>query len=119
MKIKTTAKATKKAPVNKRTTKAKGRSLAAGRLSRSKRSAGAVTTGTTDATPPRHTSKKAMIEALVRRTEGAVTADLMAATGWQEHSVRAALTGLRKAGHAISRDRNDSGTTRYRLAGAV
>ena len=29
----------------------------------------------------------------------------MAATGWQEHSIRAALTGLRKAGHVIARER--------------
>jgi DNA-binding transcriptional regulator PaaX len=60
-----------------------------------------------------------MIEALVRREGGAVIADLTAATGWQEHSVRAALTGLRKAGHTISRDRDADGTMRYRVAGAV
>jgi len=69
--------------------------------------------------PPRPTRKKAMIEALVRREGGAVIADLTAATGWQEHSIRAALTGLRKAGHTISRDRDADGTMRYRVAGAV
>ena len=29
--------------------------------------------------------------------------DLQDATGWQPHSARAALSGLRKAGHAIER----------------
>ena len=66
----------------------------------------------------RRTSKKATIEALVRRTEGAAIAELVAATGWQEHSIRAALTGLRKAGHAIARERIDDSATRYRIAGA-
>jgi hypothetical protein len=45
-------------------------------------------------------------------------ADLIAATGWQEHSIRAAFTGLRKAAHAIARERDDGGT-RYRIAGAA
>ena len=63
-------------------------------------------------------NKKATIEALMRRPEGTAVAELMAATGWQEHSIRAALTGLRKAGCTITRDRND-GPTRYRIVGAV
>jgi DNA-binding transcriptional regulator PaaX len=42
----------------------------------------------------------------------------MAATGWQEHSIRAALTGLRKAGRTVTRERNDDGT-RYRIVGAA
>ena len=53
------------------------------------------------------------------RREGAVIAELIAATGWQEHSIRAALTGLRKAGHTIARVRDDSGVTRYRIGGAA
>ncbi len=64
------------------------------------------------------TSKKARIEALMRRPEGTAIADLMAATGWQEHSIRAALTGLRKAGCTIARHQ-DNGLTRYRIVGAV
>ncbi len=64
-------------------------------------------------------SKKATIEALVARREGAVIEELIAATGWQEHSIRAALTGLRKAGHTIARVRDDSGVARYRIGGAA
>ena len=90
-----------------------------GRLSRTGRVPASAMADMSDATQtnaPRHTSKKATIEALVRRQEGAAIADLMAATSWQEHSIRAALTGLRKAGHTISRVRDASGATRYRIA---
>lgn len=38
-------------------------------------------------------------------------------TGWQPHSVRAALTGLRKKGHIIERSKNAKGVTVYGLAG--
>lgn len=54
----------------------------------------------------------------MRRPEGTAITELMAATGWQQHSIRSALTGLRKAGYTITRDRND-GLTRYRIVGAV
>ena len=43
----------------------------------------------------------------------------MAATGWQEHSIRAALTGLRKTGHTIARERDDGSATYYRIAEVV
>jgi len=38
-------------------------------------------------------------------------------TGWQAHSVRAALTGLRKVGHVIKRtdDERKAGKTVYRI----
>jgi len=38
----------------------------------------------------------------------------VAATGWLPHTTRAALTGLRKKGHAIARDRVE-GVTRYAI----
>jgi hypothetical protein len=44
-------------------------------------------------TSPRRLSKQATIEALVRRNQGAAILELMATTGWQSHSVRAALRG--------------------------
>ena len=59
-----------------------------------------------------------LIENLVRRAEGATLADLVAATGWQQHSVRAVLSGLRKAGHNLLRDRNAEGESRYRIGEA-
>ena len=118
MKSKTTAKTTKKTRASKAAAKVKRRSVPQGRLSRTGRPPAASTTDTPNVPPAndqRSTSKKATIEALVRRKGGAAIADLMAATGWQEHSIRAALTGLRKTGHTISREKDDGGTTRYRI----
>ena len=63
-------------------------------------------------------TKKAIVAALLGRTEGASIEELTTATGWQAHSVRAALTGLRKAGQEVARSQDDTSTTRYRLTGA-
>ena len=47
-------------------------------------------------------SKLEQIVALLSRPEGASLAELVAATGWQAHSVRGALAGsLKRKGHAI------------------
>lgn len=51
---------------------------------------------------PRRT-KAALIRDLLARPDGATTASLMEATGWQAHTVRAALSGLRKSGVEITR----------------
>jgi hypothetical protein len=67
------------------------------------------------ATPARP-SKKAAILNLLQRPNGAAISDLTAATGWQVHSVRAALTGLRKEGRDLVRSRDAAGMTHYRLA---
>jgi hypothetical protein len=53
---------------------------------------------------------------LLQRPDGAAISDLIAATGWQVHSVRAALTGLRKEGKELVRDKDAAGITHYRLA---
>jgi len=53
--------------------------------------------------PPARTTKAALLLTLLQRPEGAVTAELTEATGWLPHTVRAALTGLRKKGHPIER----------------
>jgi len=47
---------------------------------------------------------------LLKRTKGATVAEIMNSTGWQAHSVRAALTGLRKKGMTV--ERTDTGTYR-------
>ncbi len=65
-------------------------------------------------------AKPAKIETickLLRRPNGASIAQLQKATGWKSHSIRAALTGLRKKGHNIERDKDTKGVTRYRIAG--
>ncbi len=59
-------------------------------------------------------TKQAAILNLLRRAEGASIGDLTSATGWQAHSVRAALTGLRKRGQDIERS-VESGASRYRI----
>ena len=67
----------------------------------------------TDVARPR-TTKVSTVLALLKRDGGATLPDLIAATGWLPHTTRAALTGLRKKGHAIERTRRDE-VTCYRM----
>lgn len=62
-------------------------------------------------------TKGAAIVKLLRRKAGATLPDLMAASGWQAHSVRGFLSGTlrKKHGLIIASDRPD-GTRRYRIA---
>lgn len=68
--------------------------------------------------PPAKTSTKTpskldQVEALLRANTGASIAEIMAATGWQQHSVRGAIAGaLKKRGLVITSDKVD-GTRRY------
>jgi len=55
------------------------------------------------ATPERRPRKREIVLALLTRPAGASTAELMAATEWQAHTVRAALSTLRKDGEVITR----------------
>lgn len=64
-------------------------------------------------------SKKETLIKLLTRQSGATIAQMQKATGWQAHSIRAALTGLRKAGHQVSRDSNAKGLAVYRLSAQV
>lgn len=59
-------------------------------------------------------TKITRVLALMGRDQGATLDELTAATDWQPHSARAALTGLRKKGHAIDRSKRD-GVTCYRI----
>ncbi|MDP4026656.1 DUF3489 domain-containing protein [Methylobacterium sp. NEAU 140] len=63
---------------------------------------------------PRSWTKIARVLALLRRPEGVDLAALVAATGWLPHTARAALTGLRRKGHAMAACRED-GRTVYRI----
>ena len=65
---------------------------------------GIETPAPSDAKPPRQT-KAAVVLALLEREEGATLDELIAATNWLPHTTRAALTGLRKKGHAIDRSK--------------
>ncbi len=67
---------------------------------------------------PARPTKAAAVLALLRRDEGATLAELVEATGWLPHTTRAALTGLRKKGHAIQRDKRGNASC-YHLAEAA
>lgn len=62
--------------------------------------------------------KIAIVVGLLRREQGATLTELIDATGWLPHTTRAALTGLRKKGHAIDRATRD-GATCYSIAAAA
>ena len=66
---------------------------------------------------PAKPTKTATILKLLRRPKGASIAELKKAVGWKDHSIRAALTGLRKKGHDVVRDKSDAGISRYRVCG--
>ncbi len=63
-------------------------------------------------------TKTGTILKLLHRPKGASIAELQKATGWKPHSVRAALTGLRKKGDKIERTKNAKGTTVYSITKA-
>jgi hypothetical protein len=56
---------------------------------------------------PRVGTKIAEVVALLAGDRGATVHELAAATGWLPHTTRAALTGLRKRGYAVTLDRSD------------
>ena len=64
---------------------------------------------------PRKGTKQALVIGLLERKTGATIDEMIKATGWQAHSVRAALTGLRKRGIEVARERKD-GITTYRAS---
>ena len=63
---------------------------------------------------PRPT-KTAIVNKLLSRPRGASLGDITAATGWQAHSIRAFLTGLRKKGIVLEREQRRDGATGYRI----
>ena len=63
----------------------------------------------------RKTTKTDKVVALLKRQQGASLEELAKATGWLPHTTRAAMTGLRKKGHAIERTKVD-GVSRYAIA---
>ncbi len=60
-------------------------------------------------------TKQARLVELLAADGGATISALTAALAWQPHSVRAAITGLRKRGYRVERQLED-GTSRYRIA---
>lgn len=64
---------------------------------------------------PEPATKIAQVIALLQSPNGASLEEMATATGWLPHTMRAALTGLRKKGHAIAKT-SVEGTTRYTIA---
>jgi hypothetical protein len=89
----------------------------------SKKNVGPTAASTSEEAPkprvaPRQGTKQALVCELLSRETGASLEELIAATGWLPHTTRAALTGLRKRGCTLTKEKVE-GITRYRLtAGA-
>ncbi|WP_255554568.1 DUF3489 domain-containing protein [Sphingomicrobium clamense] len=62
---------------------------------------------------PKKVTKRDKLAALLVREEGATIVQMTKATSWLPHTVRAAMTGLRKQGYAIDSDKVD-GLRTYR-----
>lgn len=71
--------------------------------------------GTASTAEPR-TTKASIVEALLRGEGGAALDDMCSATGWQPHTCRAFLTGLRKKGHSVSKTKGDDSVTRWSVS---
>ena len=71
-----------------------------------------------DDAAPREGSKLAAVVGMLRRNNGATLGDLTAATGWLPHTTRAAITGLRKRGYSVIRERNEDRGSAYRISDA-
>ena len=71
-----------------------------------------------DDAAPREGSKLAAVVGMLRRNNGATIGDLTAVTGWLPHTTRAAITGLRKRGYSVIRERIEDGCSAYRISDA-
>ena len=65
---------------------------------------------------PVPTSKTDTVIKLLLRAKGATPVELIAATDWQPHSLRAFLSSLRKKGRSIVREERKGGAFAYRIA---
>jgi Protein of unknown function (DUF3489) len=62
-------------------------------------------------------NKRAEVIALMKRAKGATLAEIMAATGWQAHTVRGFVSILgSKGGEKIESSKNDARERTYRIA---
>jgi hypothetical protein len=65
---------------------------------------------------PRASTKRAVLIGMLERPEGASVAEIGQRLGWLPHTVRAAITGLRHAGREVTRSKDATGQSVYRLA---
>ncbi len=62
-------------------------------------------------------TKAAMVTKILSREKGATVLEIAKATGWQPHSCRAFLTGVRKKSQIVKEQRPD-GKLAYRIEAA-
>ncbi len=62
-------------------------------------------------------TKAAMVTKILSREKGATVLEIAKATGWQPHSCRAFLTGVRKKSQMVKEQRAD-GKVAYRIGTA-
>lgn len=67
---------------------------------------------------PRAGSKLAQVIKLLTAARGATLDALVKATDWLPHTTRAALTGLRKRGYRVEKEKRADGQTVYRIVGS-
>ena len=82
---------------------------------KSGKAAASAAVQTADPAPPapQHPgTKRSTVIVLLQRESGASLAELVTATGWLPHTVRTALTGLRKRGMTVTRTKTGD-ETRY------
>src|ERR1700687_1242886 len=100
-------------PASEKRTKAGRKSIneakAAKKASRAKKSAAK--------SGEERSNKKAEVIAMMKRAKGATLAEIMAATGWQKHTVRGFVSILgSKGGHSIQSSKNAAGERTYKIA---
>ena len=71
------------------------------------------------AMPVKRETKLSVLIALLERPEGANIEDMIAATGWQKHTIRSALSHAlaKKHGYQIVSEKPENGTRIYKITG--
>jgi predicted ArsR family transcriptional regulator len=64
------------------------------------------------------TTKKDQLIRLLGAKSGRRADDLSKTLGWQPHTLRAAVSGLRKAGYHVSCEKHGTGSAKYRIISA-
>ena len=82
-----------------------------------RKTSGPKSNGRTSPTTARPGTKQALLIDLLTRKKGATIDEAVAATGWQPHSVRGAISGTlkKKLGLAVTSEKPGDGPRRYRI----
>ena len=82
-----------------------------------RKSSGARPKGRASSAAARPGTKQALLIDLLKRKKGATIEKIVAATGWQPHSVRGAISGTpkKKLGLAVTSEKPGDGPRRYRI----